>query len=888
MSESLSPNSTLAHYTIVGKIGAGGMGEVYRARDETLNRDVAIKVLPRDIAHDEERLMRFKREAQILASLNHPNIAAIYGFEDSNHIVALVMELVEGPTLADRIAAGPMPQDEALPITRQIAEALEVAHDRNIIHRDLKPANVKVTNEGVVKVLDFGLAKVFSDNSTEVDLSNSPTLVKGTQAGVILGTAAYMSPEQARGKPVDKRSDIWAFGCVLLEMLTGRQAFTGETLTDTLAAVVRAEPDWTLLPRSTPQSIRTLLERCLTKDPKQRLRDIGEARITIEDVVRGKTEASPVPSTPLTAQKRLRTWHVAALTAVLVAAMSIALMLKLAPKPSAEQPLRKFDLGIPQLNVGITTPPVISPDGRKIAYAAGQSLWVRDLSSLTQRELVKSSPQYFFWSPDSSSLAYIANQKLWKVPVVGGQPSVIATASWSMGAFTPGGAWTEDDRIVFTPSARGTELLVVSANGGEFSKLVDRDPNTESDFHKPSVLPQNKGILFLVDHFDGGPDEIDVWSANVRKTVLRLKGAALDSPVYSPTGHILYRREAGTPGIWALPFSLDKLEPTGESFLVSAQGAWPSVSSDGTLLFTPEVVGLKFQLVWADRSGKIIESMPETDMQIWYPQLSPDGGRIAFVGGARGRGAVYIYDVKRRTESQLTTGDPQYENPSWSPDGHQIYFDIGFGAQSIYVQSADGNGPASEVTHGFHVSVSRDGKYLFYELTREGQGANLWYLPLDGSNSGKPVAFLEVPGQQREPKLSPDDQFVAYYSDESGNNECYVKDFPRGEKRWQVSTNGGANPHWSHKGDRIFYVNGDDLLEVQVISKQPFTLGTPHLIFSGGAAHMMGGRGFDVNADGNRFLTVQQVEKAPTAQGSTAILTIVENWFEEFRDKHKN
>jgi serine/threonine-protein kinase len=878
----LAAGTRLGRYEIRSKIGEGGMGEVYRASDLKLNREVAIKVLPGTFLNDAERLARFHREAQVLASLNHTNIATIYGVEEEDGIRALVMELVEGPTLADRIAAGPMPLDETLPIARQIAEALEVAHERNIIHRDLKPANGKVTNDGVVKVLDFGLAKVFSDNSPEVDLSNSPTLLKGTEAGVILGTAPYMSPEQARGRAVDKRSDIWAFGCVLLEMLTGRQAFTGETLTDTLAAVVRAEPDWNLLPPTTPQSIRTLLRRCLTKDPKQRLRDIGEARITIEDVLQGKSEASPAPITPLAPQKRLRNWLIATLVSVLTAVLSIGLMLKLAPTPRVEQSLRKFDIAIPQLDVGITTPPVISPDGRKIAYAAGQSLWVRDLSSLTPRELVKGPPRYFFWSPDSSYLAYVANQQLWKVPAIGGQPSVIAMANLTLGAYTPGGAWTQDGRIVFTPSAVGTEILVVSANGGEFSKLVDRDPNTESDFHKPSALPQNKGILFIVDHFEGGPDEIDVLAGNVRKTVLRLKGVALDSPVYSPTGHILYRRETGTPGIWALPFSLDKLEPTGESFLVSAQSAWPSVSSDGTLLLTPEEVGLKFQLVWADRSGKIIESMPEMDMQIWYPRLSPDGSRIAFVAGTRGRAAVYVYDVKRHTESRLNSGDAQYENPGWSPDGRQIYFDIGFGGQTIFVQSADGNGPAREVTRGFHVSVSPDGKYLFYELTREGQGADLWYLPLDGSDSGKPVAFLEIPAQQREPQLSPDGQFVAYYSDESGNNEVYVKDFPRGEKRWQVSTNGGVNPLWSHKGDRIFYVNGENLLEVQVISKQPFTLGTPHVIFSGGAAHMASGRGFDVSADGNRFLTVQQVEKAG---GSTPLLTVVENWFVEFKQK---
>jgi dipeptidyl aminopeptidase/acylaminoacyl peptidase len=436
---------------------------------------------------------------------------------------------------------------------------------------------------------------------------------------------------------------------------------------------------------------------------------------------------------------------------------------------------------------------------------------------------------------------------------------------------------------MFTPSSAGTEVFVVSADGGEFSKLIERAPN-ESDFHKPSLLPQNKGILFIVDHFEGGPDQIDVLAGSVRKTVLRIKGNALDSPVYSPTGHILYRRDTGTPGIWALPFSLDKLEPTGEAFLVTAQGAWPSVSSDGTLLFTPEEVGLKFQLTWVDRTGKVLETMPESDMQIWYPRLSPDESRVAFVAGARGRGAVYIMDLKRRTQSRLTTGEGTFEYPAWSADGHQIYFDIGLGKQLIFVQSADGNGPSREVARGFNAAMSPDGKTLFFGATREGLGGDLWYLLLDGRDGAKATPFLEIPGNQRSPKPSPDSRFVAYDSNESGDTEVYIKDFPRGENRWQVSTNGGSHPIWSKKGDRIFFLNGEDLMEVAVISQNPFTLGTPHVMFTGNASTFMRSRGFDVSADGNRFLAVQQVERIG---GSLPLLTVVENWFVEFQQKQK-
>lgn len=881
----LSVGTTLGCYEIGSPLGAGGMGEVYRARDLKLKRDVAIKVLPEAFGSDAERVARFQREAQVLASLNHPNIAAIYGLEGTNGTVALVMELVEGPTLAERIAASPIPFDEALPIAKQIAEALEAAHERGIIHRDLKPANVKVRPDGTVKVLDFGLAKVFEAEPQVTDLSHSPTLIKGTAAGMILGTAAYMSPEQAKGKPVDKRSDVWAFGCVLFEMLSGQQAFSGETLTDTLAAVVRAEPEWEKLPTASPGAIRRLLRRCLTKEPKERLRDIGEARVAIKEVLEGKTEEPTVVLASRPQRRRIRTWHVAVGVALLTAVASIVTMLKLTPPPP-ERPLRKFDITIPQLNIALTTPPVIAPDGRKIAYVAGQSLWVRELNSLTPRELVKGdSPQYFFWSPDSNYLAYMANQKIWKVPVIGGQPSVIAAATFTCGAYTPGGLWTEDGRIIFAPSATGSELLVVSSEGGEFSTLIQRDPKTESDFHKPSALPGNKGGLFIVDHFEGGPDEIDVFAGNVRKTVLRIKGALLDSPVYSPTGHILYRREIGAPGIWALPFSLDKLAATGESFLVSTQGAWPSVSSDGTLLFAPEDPGLRFHLAWLDRTGKVLETLPDTDMQIWHPRLSPDGSRIAFAGGPRGRGAIYILDVKRRAQSRLTLEDAEFDNPVWSPAGDKIYFDYGQSTgEMIMVQRADGNGSPVQVVHGFNPSMSHDGKYLFFVTTKEGLGANISYASLEGTDAKQAVSFLEVPGHQRGPTPSPDGQFVAYYSNESGRYEVYVKDFPRGEGKWQVSTNWGTEPLWSSKGDRIFYVSGEGLMEVEVTARSPFALGTPHQLFNVDAARVQLNRGFDVSADGQRFLTVQQVESSTS---STPLLTVVENWFAEFKEKQK-
>src|ERR1043166_4066766 len=499
----LAAGTKLGRYEIRSKIGEGGMGEVYRARDEKLNRDVAIKILTEAFAQDSDRLARLKREAQVLASLNHPNIASIYGLEEANRFMALAMELVEGPTLADRLATGLIPIDETLAIARQIAAALEAAHERGIVHRDIKPANIKVNHDDAVKVLDFGLAKVFVDEAPDTDLSHSPTLIRGTQAGMILGTAAYMSPEQAKGKVVDKRSDVWAFGCVLFEMLTGKQSFSGETLTDILASVVRAEPDWDLLPASTPEAIRRLLRRCLTKDPKQRLRDIGEARITIESFQSGKSEEiaeTTIRNKPRPLKSTLL-WTAGIALAFILGASGMWLLRSV----SSEMPLRKTELQIPGLDLSIYYGYSISPNAKSIAYVGNNRLWIRDLDRLEPHEVPNTdNASHPFWSPDSAYVGYVIGKKMWKVSSAGAGSTAITDLP---DLLTGAGAasWRASGTIVFTTGSGG--LFQVPAQGGDPTPLLNVAAD-EADFHDASVLPDGRGVLFAVHRSIEGVDTI--------------------------------------------------------------------------------------------------------------------------------------------------------------------------------------------------------------------------------------------------------------------------------------------------------------------------------------------------------------------------------------------
>jgi len=877
---------TISHYRVIGKLGAGGMGEVYRATDTKLNREVAIKILPEGFAQDAERLARFQREAQVLASLNHPNIAAIYGLEESDGIRALVMELVEGPTLADRIGAGPIPVDEALAIAKQIADALEVAHERGIIHRDLKPANVKVTPDDAVKVLDFGLAKISSNETQSDDLSHSPTMIKGTQAGMILGTAAYMSPEQAKGRAVDKRTDVWSFGCVLFEMLSGRQTFNGETLTDTLAAVVRAEPDWDALPAPTPDAVRRLLRRCLTKDLKQRLRDIGEARIVLADPQSDESEGGLAPSAskgPMLLRNRLA-WIAGVALAFLAGGVGVWVL-----RPaSSEIPLRKLELQIPGLDLNIYYEYSISPNAKSIAYVSNHRLWIRDLDRLEPREVPNTeNASHPFWSPDSAYVGYVIGKRMWKVSSAGAGTTAITDLP---DAFTGAGAasWRTDGVIIFTTGATG--LIQVAAQGGDPTPLLNYGAY-EADFHDASVLPEGRGVLFAVHRSIQGVDTIALFDGKSRKNLLQLDGQRIGHPVYSRTGHILFERRFSNQGIWALPFSLSRLEVTGEPFLVVPGAGAPRVADDGTLLFSFDNVSAPTRLVWMDRAGKIVNNIQPEPLPFQLPslRLSPDGKQLVQATRESGKTDYWIVNLARGTRTRLT-----FDNSArgwfcgWTPDGQRVMYASGDTppVYQIRLKAADGSGETREFLNGLDATFSPDGKFIVYsapERLQEQQGWDLWYV---GTEPGaKPLPFLVTPKDQRYAEFSPDGNYVAYASTESGRYEVYVKPFRTGEGKSRVSIDGGYVPRWSRRGDELFFASGNDLMAVHVQTKPTLVLGQPQKLFSRRPVAADRGEGsydsYDVSADGQRFVMLQTDEQQTTSQK----LTIIQNWFAEFKDK---
>ena len=875
---SVSPGRMLSHYRLIEKIGEGGMGLVWKALDTTLDREVAVKILPDVFSDHPERLARFEREAKLLASLNHPNIAVIHGLHEADGLRFLAMELVSGEDLAQRLARGPLPLEEALRTAKQVAEALETAHENGVIHRDLKPANIQLTPDGQVKVLDFGLAKAFEADpaSTGTSPTMSPTLTSaGTVAGMILGTAAYMSPEQARGQAVDKRSDIWAFGSVLYEMLTGRQAFAGDTVSDTLAGVLKIDPDWDALPAGTPRRIRRLLARCLHKDPKQRLHDVADVRIVIEEALSGAPEedvaieAAPQPGIA----RRERVVWIGALVLVAAAAGVLAWMLK----PANPPPLRKFELAIQNLEGGYPVPPVISPDGSRLAYIAESKLWVRDLDQLESREVAGSDgARAPFWSPDGAFVAYAANGKLWKVPAEAGQSILICDLPGTLDA----GAWGPEDRIVFTPSTG--PMYEVSARGGDPRALLETEQEKETDFHKPHFLPDGS-ILFAVHRFEG-IDTLAVYDGKQRKVLLQVEGARLDRPLYSPTGHILYHRATSNDGVWAAPFSVAKLELTGEPFMVAPAGNWPSASTDGTLIYMRGAGTSVGQLVWVDRQGKVEGNIgqPQPGL-VLFPAISPNQRRVAVAANENENWDVWIHDADRGTRTRLTFDPAQEFSSDWSAAGERLVYSSGQIPSNfdLLTRAADGTGDRSTLTAGYYPTVSPDGKLAAYTLRGEETQDDLWYVPLDGDP--EPTVFLQTPAREREPQLSPDGRYLAYSSDESGRSEIYLKKFPGGEGKWQVSVDGGRYPRWSRTSGELFFRNEDTLMVVEVSTEPSVMLGTPRELFSGRPNGLLfqPARRYDVAADGQRFVMVQQVGESVEAPG----ITVVENWFAEFDER---
>jgi serine/threonine protein kinase len=904
-SSSLTPGKTLGPYTIIDIIGAGAMGEVYRARDTNLNRDVALKVLHDSFARDTDRLARLRREAQVLASLNHQNIAGIYGFEDRDGVQALVLELIDGPTLAQRIAQGPIPLDDALPIAKQIADALEAAHEHGIIHRDLKPANIKVRPDGTVKVLDFGLAKALDPIlSTSAFSPSSPmTSRELTQKGMILGTGAYMSPEQARGQMVDKRADIWAFGCVVYEMLTGRRAFGGDDVPDTLARVLLKEPAWDALPTTTPAVIRKLLRRSLAKDRRQRVSDAATVRLDVE-------EALTLPGTDFVvsegAARTSRRVPLLAAGAVALTAMSgLAVWLAMRTGPPRVVRSAITTSGATALSVqGNDRDVTITPDGSRVIYRGSNQLLVRALDRLEPTTLGGlGTPRQLFVSPDGQWIGFFdGNVQLKRVAITGGAPATVGQVD---GSGPRGATWGPDETIVYATNAPSTGLLRIPAAGGE--SVVLTKPNRErgeADHLWPEFLPDGRAVLFTITATSGGLDNAQVAVLDLATRTYKVVVRGGHHAFYIPTGHLIYGA-GGT--LRAVAFDLARRETVGTSVTVldkvmttSTGGVNVAVASNGTMVYVPGGVtpAPQWSPVWVDRMGRE-EPVGTPPHAYIYPRLSPDGTRLALYSGDE-QFDIWIWDFMRHTLRQLTLDPAQDYYPVWTPDGRRLIFGSGRASSviNLWWQLADGTGSPERLSQGNTLqqptSVSPDGtRLVFQELGA--MGRDLMVLSLGAeprqSNGASPAMrlvtpLLQTPFDERNGIVSPDGRWLAYESDESGRFEIYVRPFPNvSDGQWPVSTTGGTRPLWAPTGKELFYIGADSaLMAVRVDPRASWRAGPPARVLEGryftGEDRGFLGRTYDVSADG-RFLMLKEV--AVGAYAPAQHLVVVLNWTEELK-----
>jgi eukaryotic-like serine/threonine-protein kinase len=899
LTEELAVGCRLGVYEIVARVGAGGMGDVYHARDTKLGRSVAIKVLPLAFVGEPERLLRFQREARILASLNHPNIATIHGFEQSGETQYLVMELVPGITLAERLQAGPLELPEALAIAQQICAALESAHEQGIIHRDLKPANVEVVPDGRVKVLDFGLAKAFAGD-LDADTQRNLAKAAGSEAGAILGTPTYMSPEQVRGKSVDKRADIWAFGCVFYEMLSGRRAFDAESVTEVLVAVLTKEPDWSCLPQSTPPAIQRLLRRCLVKEPKQRLRDIGDARITIEEVQQsgesgtGVLEIAGRPSLPQPkAAPQSKTWRRLApwaLAAVAIPIATLATYVLVKPKKAAD--VVRFSVSAP---ANTTFRPwgsflSMSPDGRKLAFVVGgmrqtkPTLMVRTFDSLAAESFPGVDTADFpFWSPDSRYIGFFSpDGKLEKVSVSGGPPQVLCNVR-----DTGGGTWNRDGVILFSD---GEKLYRIADVGGAATPVaVAEQTGQESYYFFPQFLPDGRHFLFFrvygTTHRGYGRSFVEVGSLDSAKTQRLFE--SLSEALYAPPGYLLYVTE-GT--LVAQAFDVGSLRSTGQPVPISTgvglSRAWDyglgyfSPSQNGVLAYQTGATGPVSQMTWYNRKGETLGTVAEPAVRL-TPALSHDETKIAVPTGEIGESDIWLYDLKRGAESRLTVHAGDNFNPVWSPDDTNVlYSSWRSGHINIYEQAANGLGNAERISESGDPpkalnDISPDGRYAIYDTAGSVDLTELWVQPLSGR--GKPFPFVQGGGSgAREAHFSPDGRYVAYASHESGKYEIYVQTFPQHLGKWQISTNGGEEPAWRADGKELFYLSAEDKLmavDVNTAARQ-FQAAIPKALFQAQLVEGLLWRNrYVVTANGQQFLML-----SPVRNYQTNPITVVLNW----------
>ncbi len=887
-----APGSRVDRFELLELLGAGGMGEVYRAHDSRLRRDVALKLLPENFLGDAERLARFERETQVLASMSHPNIAALYEIVAVPGSHALVMELVEGEMLTERIAAGALPVPEALGIAAQMAMALEAAHERGIVHRDLKAGNVKLRPDGTVKLLDFGLAKVFDPviaHEAAAAITVTAVEIPGRSSERIMGSPACMSPEQARGQPVDKRTDIWAFGCLLYEMLCGTRPFTGERASDVIAQILEREPDFSALPPELPATIHRLLHRCLEKDRRQRLRDIGDARLELVDAIgnagSAATATGPLAAWSSFARPSLRRRFM--IMAIVTAAVgSVAAWFALRPESiPAPRPSLRFAIPEPDLATGGLA---ISADGSQIAYATARGLVVRALNSLDSRVVVpvNISQGAPFFSPDGRWLGFKGWESLKRVPVTGGNAVMLTDRVF------PAGTWVGND-IVFGDT-RG--LFRISAAGGEPEKLLaTRDVD---QIVSVEVLPARQAVLFTVIPTRGNvlgnsaimpAARIEALDLRTRKSHVVLRGGG--RPRVTPTGHLLYG-SGGT--LYAVAFDSRLLQTRGEPtpVLVTSGLLDYAVSAEGTLIYQSTGAAYDRELVWVDRQGRE-ESLGTPPRPYLYPRISPDGHRVAIDvteradGDAGGARDIWIWDLRRLT-LELFTKDPAH-NPlvAWSPDGrHLAYGSERSGVSNVYRQASDGSGEAEHLFESdalqMPISYAPDGR-LLVSVGVPGQQRDIHLMSLDGTRKLEPL--IHSPANELWAEVSPDGRWVAYDSDESGQFEVYVRPFPDayGGSRWQVSSGGGRQPVWSRAGSELFYRDFSGALQsVPVTPGSAFAPGRPVKIFESaeylGSGAQGGGRTYDVAPDGRRFLMLKF-----TGQNQAPQLVVVLNWFDELK-----
>ena len=889
----IPPGTRLGTYEVVAPIGAGGMGEVYRAHDTQLARDVAIKVLPSNFVNDPERLSRFQREARMLAALNHTNIATIYGLEQSSGVSCLVMELVPGETLAERVKAGPLPIEEALKIAAQIAEALSAAHEKNIIHRDLKPANVKVTPEGKVKVLDFGLAKAYAGDSETYDPSNSPTMTAAaTMQGMVLGTAAYMSPEQARGKSVDKRTDIWAFGCVLYELLSGKHAFHGEDTAEILAAVVKTEPDWSRLPTTTPPTVRLLLKRCLQKDRTLRLRDAGDACIEILEVL--STPANTGPETGVTA-KSIGTPRRRDLAFGLVALLIVAAIASLATwilKPLSApplQPVSRFTVTLPpgQQLAGLDAAPAValSPDGSHLAYVARESgpqqIYLRSMDSLEAKPIPGTDGAINpFFSPDGQWVGFFADGKLKKVSVSGGTALVVGEAASPNGA-----SWGSQGTIVYAPT--NVSPIQQMPDAGSAATPLSHFEKQENSHRWPEFLPDGKTVLFSAGFTAGNWMSAEV-TLQPPGTVARRNLIPGTAPHYAPSGHMIFAQGGS---LMAVPFDPQRLVVTGaavpvvEGVLQSASNgnAQYSLSGTGSLVYVSGGLQSNLtKLVWVNRTATEQPLLAPAHNYV-YPRLSPDGHRVA-VAIAEEQGAqVWLYDLQERL-TRFTFDGVANNVPNWAPDGKHIAFlSNKEDGDNVFWQLADGRGGLERLTTSEFLqaplSFSPDGDLLTFIEANPKTGYDIWVLHV---SDRKAQPFIRTPFNESVPQFSPlDGRWMAYVSNESGHNEIYMQAYPGPGGKWQISTDGGTEPVWNRNGRELFYRMGTKMMAVDIATQPGFSAGKPRTLFEGPYLPTPATfPNYDVSLDGQRFLMLKPAEQT---QAAATQINVVLNWFEELK-----